>query len=558
MLTSISVHLESASNLNGANCYDHKSLQVFIDLNLSLLAILRSQAQVAQQTLAPIEVQTELPPLVKTWVLDFKGRIAALENDWQGAEKAFSGLSAWGQKEKNLEAQWRANLGLANISLAKKQMKQALAYLSENDRRAQQAAKRISIHEERSRYFSLKQQNTQLLLQTLVEKGELNSVLLFLRASRRRVLDEAFKQFKIDNRSAQKRAQVERYVNVRKANATTNYWMLSEQEFQQQTRRDAATRAGLVSKLAQTTGAIAEKNAPIAKDLSPPVAELNLYLHQDRLNTLVIAVGPEQRLMRRFDRVPSLHPHQLGHLLAPFLRQLDNVEHVNLFPSGEFANIPIHRIQYRNQTLGEAKTLLYRLDLVDLKPDFSWPHEGMLLLGDSREDLPQSIKEVRSLASLSNERGMTLMGQAITYSAVRTQLGKYPHVHYSGHGNAEGQSWQSSFALYDDDDFTIGDILTLEKVPNSLILSACLTGGNQVETLVKDWNVVNAFLIAGSQWVIGSPEPVADVDAYQFMHRLYQYWKAEDDLLVAWKATQGSLKNEISGSTWQHFRLYAK
>lgn len=577
-------YLSSASGHNSTNCPDHHSLQAFIFLNETLLAIIQKRAQLAEEKLMAIHQLSDRSDRVQTWVGDFAGRIALLKKRWDEAEMAFEKLKGQSRSKEDAEAMWRATLGLARVKLAIEQPDAALALLQENAQRTDQLAEAIGIHEERSRFYNLRKQNSQLLLETLIAIGDAEAVLAVLKHARQRVLGDALRQFAIENRSAQQHRGVQRYVDKRKqeAAAKANSWMLSQSEFQHQEKRQAAAKSQLVSEIAQVNAITElstprEQNGPSTeenKKASFPANTLNLYFFRDGNGTVVVAENNRGPIMKHFDKsnggakkevdviknlqFDTSQFESLAFLILPFAREIDEAEMINLYGSGEFATTALHRIPFRGKPLGEQKTLLYRLDLADTLPDFSWPHPGMLLVGDAHGDLPNSRKEIKALSKFSNELATTLTGEAVTYSALRSELPKHRHVHYSGHGDAKGQSWQSSLALANDNGLSIGDILTLDKVPYSLVLSACSTNHNAVQSMVEDWSTVNAFLVAGSAWVMGSPEPIDDQDAFVFMQKLYQFWKAEDDLLTAWQLTQRKLASLPTKNTWQHFRLYAK
>ena len=69
------------------------------------------------------------------------------------------------------------------------------------------------------------------------------------------------------------------------------------------------------------------------------------------------------------------------------------------------------------------------------------------------------------------------MGAEASPAAVRRAIEQAALLHYAGHGDFAGETgWESALRLADDGQLTLPDILALDRVPSTVVLSGCETG----------------------------------------------------------------------------------
>ncbi len=175
------------------------------------------------------------------------------------------------------------------------------------------------------------------------------------------------------------------------------------------------------------------------------------------------------------------------------------------------------------------RPVVYALDLPPRTP----PHGGggdPLVVADPTGDLPQSRREAAEVAAHLGPRVHRIIGPAATPETVRAALARASLFHYAGHGRFGGrEGWDSALPLRDGQ-LSVGDVLLLPAVPQTVVLSGCETG--RADAGPAGVGLAHAFLLRGAQRVVASVRPVRDADALRFSTTLYE---ADDDLEPAFR-----------------------
>jgi CHAT domain-containing protein len=150
--------------------------------------------------------------------------------------------------------------------------------------------------------------------------------------------------------------------------------------------------------------------------------------------------------------------------------------------------------------------------------------------------LPAAQEEARSVAaaigSWRPRWALTRLDGADARSrAVSEALSVAELFHFAGHGSFAGfGGWDSELPLADRSRLTLGDILTLQRVPRWVVLSACDAGRSSQDAPSEGIGLAQAFLLAGSQAVIAATRPVTDQAARDLLSDLYRGWRPGADL----------------------------
>jgi CHAT domain-containing protein len=128
--------------------------------------------------------------------------------------------------------------------------------------------------------------------------------------------------------------------------------------------------------------------------------------------------------------------------------------------------------------------------------------------------------------------------------------------HYAGHAMLSGPGgWQSALALAHGERLEVADILELEKVPSTVVLSGCETARSGDDGLGEGIGVSRAFLLAGASFSIAAMRPVCDDEARAVIDGYYANAFAPPKAL---RAAELAMRTERPRSDWAAFRVVAR
>jgi CHAT domain-containing protein len=128
---------------------------------------------------------------------------------------------------------------------------------------------------------------------------------------------------------------------------------------------------------------------------------------------------------------------------------------------------------------------------------------------------------------------------------------------YAGHASFVGlDGWESQLGREGSPLMTIGDILTLPAAPDHAILSGCETG-TSAETSGAGLGLAQAFVIAGTEWVVASSRVVKDSDAARIVVDLFDQRVVHPDSDIGFllRAVQRELLEAEPQIDWSSFRV---
>jgi CHAT domain-containing protein len=189
-----------------------------------------------------------------------------------------------------------------------------------------------------------------------------------------------------------------------------------------------------------------------------------------------------------------------------------------------------------------------------------------LLVSNPRSDLgylPAAQEEAAAIAAAIGAWGSgwslkRLDGAAASSAAVSAALPTADLFHFAGHGSFAGfAGWDSELPLADRSRLTLGDVLTLRRVPRWVVLSACDAGRSSQQAPVEGIGLAQAFLLAGSQAVIAATRPVADRAARDLLSDLYRGWRPGTDLASQLQRAELACHRRDPKADCASFRLLA-
>ena len=159
------------------------------------------------------------------------------------------------------------------------------------------------------------------------------------------------------------------------------------------------------------------------------------------------------------------------------------------------------------------------------------------LSGIQLHDLPQTRDEVQGIGKLLGQESVILLGNDATETAFKKEpLDQFRILHLAVHGFADTQYPERSALVLgkdprsgDDGLLQVREIIRLRLNAELTTLSACDTGVGKLQGQEGISNLVEAFLVAGSQSVVASLWSADDTFASALMERFYQRMAQGED-----------------------------
>jgi CHAT domain-containing protein len=159
------------------------------------------------------------------------------------------------------------------------------------------------------------------------------------------------------------------------------------------------------------------------------------------------------------------------------------------------------------------------------------------LSGIQLHDLPQTRNEVQGIGKLLGQESVILLGNDATETAFKKEpLDQFRILHLAVHGFADTQYPERSALVLgkdpgsgDDGLLQVREIIRLRLNAELTTLSACDTGVGKLQGQEGISNLVEAFLVAGSQSVVASLWSADDTFASTLMERFYQRMAQGED-----------------------------
>ena len=517
-------------------------------------------------------------PWLALWRLDLDARIA-LEADRTGeALRGYEHLAELARDTASPEAAWRAAVGRAQALEAEGRSGEALERWAEAEALLEQEALAIPLGEGRDTFAAGRELATRRYLTLLLATGHRDRAFEVARRSRARALRTVRRGDRLAQLDAADQRlwddAIARYREEREAldRATADDWRLASDRLAEVQREREARRAELQQVLDEAFAVLGPGIDTRLPDLVP--GDLTLLYHPTDQGwvgfaaldgTLQVELLPDLDPM--LTPAPSVDPGSaLGpladRLLRPFAGQIDTARRIRWLPYGGLRALDLHTLPWDGAVLLSHRPVVYGLDLRSQTRGSTG--EGALVVGDPQGDLPAAAEEARRVAEaladhLAVER---LEGPDAQGSTLRERLPSRALFHYAGHGEFAGTGgWRSALPLANGSRLALGDVLTLPRAPDTVVLSGCETGRTAVAAPVEALGLAQAFLVAGSRQVVATTRPVTDAGASRFVATFYEHALAEAapgsplDLAEALRQAQLAWRDAEPEADWASFRV---
>ena len=228
-------------------------------------------------------------------------------------------------------------------------------------------------------------------------------------------------------------------------------------------------------------------------------------------------------------------------VIEPLAREIGRAGRLTFMPTGASWQIPFAALPLHGDALLASVPIALGLDL-DRPHRTSSFQRRALVVADPVGDLPLAAVEASDVSEQLARGDWTVerrIGAESDATRTRALLAEVDLLHYAGHGEHDAESWTSVLRLGRGASLGVEDVLALPRVPRFVALPACDSASAGSSTATGDMSVARAFLLAGSDVVIGSSGTLDDRLAAAVSRALYRRPEFEpvaalrDALLVA-------------------------
>jgi CHAT domain-containing protein len=215
--------------------------------------------------------------------------------------------------------------------------------------------------------------------------------------------------------------------------------------------------------------------------------------------------------------------------------------------SGRLAEVPFGALRLKDRYLIEHRPVALLPGLTALRCDSSIWDDRVVIVGDSRGDLPEAAHEATQLAR--SYGGVAHIGPAATREALalahRARL-----LHLAVHAVATSSGRAIALA---DGTLTAADVLAKDLDPELVVLSGCATAASSD---AESWSgFPSAFLAAGSRYVIATLRSLEDGAAARVTSAYYDQ-PASLNPIERLAAAQRVLARTLPASAWASFTAW--
>jgi cellulose synthase operon protein C len=530
-------------------------LDGLLQLNLAFAEVAAGRADQAAAALAAARAGWQGDDaLARPWWLELEGHVARLRGRSDAAESAFRSLESLGAVRLDDHARWRAALGLGQTFEESGAPERAVLAYRSAEASIDRELRLVPFGEGRASFVDARSPGTGRLIALLVRLGRDGEAAAVARHSLRRGLNNLLRASRLSalDRPAHARWRelVSDYRRKRRALERQQLasWRLPDAELVDLRRRALALEEELRRALDSN---LRDDESPIAAR-APAAGEVLLVYHPlDGGDWIGFALDERGALARRLGAIdPAAPPERAAaQVLDPFADAIRQARVVRVLAPGALAAIDFHALPFEGGPLLAARSVLHTLDVGG---EARGPAAGgPLVAGDQSGGLPAAQREAKAVAAALGRA--TLLGAGADMAELAGALERSDHFHYAGHGSAAGpDGLESSLVFGDELHLSSADILTLSRVPSTVVLSGCDLA-RTAPSATSSLGVGQAFVVRGAGAVVAPVRPVRDEDAAEFSRLFYAALPSAPSLAGAVASAQLTLR--ARGGDWSAFRI---
>lgn len=556
-----------ALTLQRTGCTIYPDGEVNLILNQALVALHLKNYPGAARNLAAAAKHPDQPPLARAWHTLIAARLALATAKPSSALTLFTRLAKQAEEFVIPSARWHAAVGLALAYAQHGDVGAADKAFDRADKLLKQHSLAVPIHRGRGEFLSQRHYATRKRVAFLLRQKRDKEAMDQVRRSQAQLLLGT--QWQAQHRSL----SGERLKLWRQGLTTVR---------ESQARLVAATAE--VRRVA--TSRLPAARAELARSGSAARAQLDAFLAQSTHLSSSIQLRPAdpgELLLAFFDlddgwagfaqtedativlrgaKLPDPEAAKDARsealftgLVLPFAEQVAKASRVRIFAPPALQALDIHSMLERAAPGESAPAVAYGLDVGGRNTPAPRPDRGTLIVADPTDDLPLARQEGELIAdALADNASLLLQGDMATRTRVLAEIGRAAAFHFAGHANVTDDGWHTALSLAEDATLTVGDVLTLERVPRTVVLNACGSGRNKAFGSVIDMGLAHAFVAAGARATVATRRAVRDSTALGFSRAFYAH--PERTVEQRYNSAVGHIRRSTPNADWKSFRLF--
>ncbi len=556
-------------------CADPRRLgHATINVALSLLIELHD-VPAAEHMLQRFEALalTDEPDL-RGWAQQTRGRILLAKGQLDAAHDAFERELALAAASGGDAAAYRALVGLGHEQSARGDFEQALHHFQAAQTHLTRLSVLTPVSTGHDAFFAQGEQAARGAVHSLAALGRMDEAELAARAALAWSTAQAGIAGRIEalthERRRSLRASLRSYRALREAldRESQDDWRLSSEALTRLAEHRASKQAALHRAL-DAAHALAAPVALAKAQRVVPVGTLQLTFYpsmpdgRDRAWWMFVRDTAGVRKIdlpgASLDPLPILRRQLLPllqHAGAPWRR-------IELYIHPAFPRADLHALKLDERVLGARAEVVYGQGLTPLpeSPLKTAPAEqaahGLLVL-DPTHTLANIEREGELVSRALRENGLSVLsraGELATRAQLVVDLSSVSYLHFAGHARSQTESSAGPvLALAGGESLSAFDVLSLERVPPRVVLSACRAGASDSASP----SLARAFLAQGSLEVMAPTRAIADEDAARVMEALYAELPRARSLAEAFRRAVVRLEAQPKPPDWAAFRILVR
>lgn len=498
--------------------------------------------------------------------LQLSAAIAQASKAYTEAADTYLKLSLLGALLGSQDLQWRGHLGQGIALHAKGKNKAAIKALQKAEKALDEAQVYVPFGEGRDALLQDRKSSARLLIHLLLQEGQAQEAALVARKSHVRALWPLAQTALLGSATKAVRQRWSKailaYRGQRRQRLENDFvWGLSAQKLRKlralQKAQDASAKA-LLDEALKALG----QSMSLPKTLwEVKSGELLLAFHESEGGWAVFAMDDEGLVAKEVPVDARASPQKLAEsLLGAVLAKIKANQRLKLVSFGVLHQVDFHALPFQGAPLVSTKSVVYSVGIPAASaPEDTFEHAYVMAPYASLKQTQQEAQMVKDQLSAQgfDVRSIQKMKSGSTELMRMWKQRRPGWFHYAGHAQYRGRDgWQSYLGTEARPIWTIGDIVAMEHSPLRVVLSGCETA--QTSSVgASSLGLAQAFVLAGSKWVIAASRPIKDTEAQVLVGALYgeQNAQVRDDP-GAWLAgAQREILKRSPQIDWPAFRV---
>lgn len=464
---------------------------------------------------------------LRLWQLDLEGQLSALRGRHTEAQARFAHEEEMARRLGAPDALWRALTNRARSSAKLGDLESATRAARDAEAVLQSSLLATPLFEGRDAFLSERDASARILVDLLLRADRRQEAFDVARTARSRIPRALAGAERLAGLSPERRRRRDqalgryRALRERLEKLAAKEWELSTADL----AKSRADRQQLLNGLRESLDAVMSSESPEASALPPiPVAEDEIVLSPFPVPDGWVAFVRTSAALGVTRLQPNFDDPAAAALafLAPVLEPMKGKSRLRVLPYAEAWQLDLHVALVDGAPLIAKVAVSYGLDLVGSKRANDDDKPSLLIVANPQGDLRHTETEADVVARAWHAGPVRRLQRfEARRDAVLRELRVADAFHFAGHGVFAGPTGgDSALLLATDEQLRLSDVLTLERVPSRVVLSACdaaRAGG----AAPGSFGLAQAFLVRGARSVLAPTRPVADRAAAKLMRQVY-------------------------------------